>query len=112
MQLYGIHHLTAITANAPGIIAFNTDVLGMRLVKKTVKQDDVTAYHLFYADGQGVQAPTLLSALAGGASAKRHSQYCPDRTAGIRRKRFRVVAKSLWNSPSAATAALPSVTGD
>ncbi len=51
MQLIGIHHLTAISADAPGNLAFYTDVLGMRLVKKTVNQDDVSAYHLFYADG-------------------------------------------------------------
>jgi glyoxalase family protein len=53
MQLNGIHHLTAITANARGNFTFYTDVLGMRLVKKTVNQDDVSAYHLFYADGKG-----------------------------------------------------------
>jgi glyoxalase family protein len=53
MQLHGIHHLTAITANARGNYDFYTDVLGMRLVKKTVNQDDVSAYHLFYADGKG-----------------------------------------------------------
>src|SRR5215207_5345997 len=51
MQLTGIHHLTAVTANAAGNHAFYTGVLGMRLVKKTVNQDDVSAYHLFYADG-------------------------------------------------------------
>ncbi len=51
MQLTGIHHLTAVTANARGNHAFYTDTLGMRLVKKTVNQDDVSAYHLFYADG-------------------------------------------------------------
>ena len=51
MQLTGFHHLTAITANAVGNHAFYTDVLGMRLVKRTVNQDDVSAYHLFYADG-------------------------------------------------------------
>ena len=50
MQLTGIHHLTAVTANAPGNHAFYTRTLGMRLVKKTVNQDDVSAYHLFYAD--------------------------------------------------------------
>src|SRR5688572_25010868 len=50
MQLTGIHHLTAISADAPGNVAFYTGVLGMRLVKKTVNQDDVSAYHLFYAD--------------------------------------------------------------
>ena len=52
MQLTGIHHLTAISADAPGNRAFYEGVLGMRLVKKTVNQDDVSAYHLFYADGQ------------------------------------------------------------
>ncbi|WP_029032825.1 ring-cleaving dioxygenase [Salinarimonas rosea] len=51
MQLTGIHHLTAVTADAAGNHAFYTDVLGLRLVKKTVNQDDVSAYHLFYADG-------------------------------------------------------------
>jgi glyoxalase family protein len=51
MQLIGIHHLTAVSADAPGNRAFYTGVLGMRLVKKTVNQDDVSAYHLFYADG-------------------------------------------------------------
>jgi glyoxalase family protein len=52
MQLTGIHHLTAVTADAPGNHAFYTTVLGLRLVKKTVNQDDVSAYHLFYADGR------------------------------------------------------------
>jgi len=50
MQLTGIHHLTAISANAPGNKRFYTDTLGMRMVKKTVNQDDTSAYHLFYAD--------------------------------------------------------------
>src|SRR3712207_1874754 len=52
MQLQGIHHLTAITADAPANHAFYTRTLGLRLVKKTVNQDDVSAYHLFYADAQ------------------------------------------------------------
>src|SRR5258707_1633714 len=51
MQLTGIHHLTAVTANASGNVTFYTKTLGLRLVKKTVNQDDVSAYHLFYADG-------------------------------------------------------------
>ncbi len=51
LQLTGIHHLTAITANAPANLHFYTQVLGLRLVKKTVNQDDTSAYHLFYADG-------------------------------------------------------------
>jgi glyoxalase family protein len=51
MQLTGIHHLTAISAQPRENLAFYTGLLGMRLVKKTVNQDDVSAYHLFYADG-------------------------------------------------------------
>jgi glyoxalase family protein len=51
MQLSGIHHLTAVSADAPGNLRFYREVLGLRLVKKTVNQDDVSAYHLFYADG-------------------------------------------------------------
>jgi len=50
-QLTGIHHLTAITANAQENLRFYTQTLGLRLVKKTVNQDDTSAYHLFYADG-------------------------------------------------------------
>lgn len=53
MQLTGIHHLTAITANAAGNNRFYTDTLGLRRVKKTVNQDDTSAYHLFFADGAG-----------------------------------------------------------
>lgn len=53
IQPTGLHHLTAISADAPGNRRFYEGVLGMRLVKKTVNQDDVSAYHLFYADGQG-----------------------------------------------------------
>jgi glyoxalase family protein len=51
MQLTGIHHLTAVTADTAANHAFYTGTLGLRLVKKTVNQDDVSAYHLFYADG-------------------------------------------------------------
>jgi glyoxalase family protein len=53
MQLTGIHHLTAVTGNVPRNHDFYTQTLGLRLVKKTVNQDDVSAYHLFYADGRG-----------------------------------------------------------
>lgn len=52
LQLTGIHHLTAITANAAANLHFYRNVLGLRLVKKTVNQDDTSAYHLFYADGE------------------------------------------------------------
>ena len=53
MRLEGIHHITAITADAPRNVDFYTRVLGLRLVKKTVNQDDPTVYHLFYADEKG-----------------------------------------------------------
>jgi glyoxalase family protein len=51
--LRGLHHVTAVTADAPTNLDFYTRLLGMRLVKKTVNQDDVSAYHLFYADALG-----------------------------------------------------------
>ena len=53
MRLEGIHHVTAITGDAPGNVDFYVRVLGLRLVKKTVNQDDPTVYHLFYADERG-----------------------------------------------------------
>src|SRR5436309_15036035 len=53
MELLGFHHLTAVTADIDANHAFFTQTLGMRLVKKSVNQDDVSSYHLFYADGQG-----------------------------------------------------------
>lgn len=49
----GLHHVTAVTGRAAENFTFYTGVLGMRLVKKTVNQDDTSAYHLFYADDQG-----------------------------------------------------------
>ena len=59
LQLTGIHHLTAITANAPENLRFYTQTLGLRLVKKTVNQDDTSAYHLFYADGEATPGTDL-----------------------------------------------------
>ena len=53
MDLLGIHHLTAISAKIRENHRFYTQVLGMRLVKRSVNQDDVRAYHLFYADAKG-----------------------------------------------------------
>lgn len=50
MNLEGVHHVTAITSDGQSNADFYVDVLGLRLVKKTVNQDDPTAYHLFYAD--------------------------------------------------------------
>ncbi len=53
MRFEGIHHITCITADAPGNVDFYVRVLGLRLVKKSVNQDDPTVYHLFYADEKG-----------------------------------------------------------
>jgi glyoxalase family protein len=53
MRLDGIHHITAITGDAPQNVRFYAGTLGLRLVKKTVNQDVPTIYHLFYADEDG-----------------------------------------------------------
>jgi glyoxalase family protein len=53
VRLEGIHHITCITADAPRNVDFYARILGLRLVKKTVNQDDPTVYHLFYADETG-----------------------------------------------------------
>jgi glyoxalase family protein len=53
MRLDGIHHVTNITGDAPANVDFYAGTLGLRLVKKSVNQDDPTVYHLFYADEQG-----------------------------------------------------------
>jgi len=53
MQLHGIHHLTAVSASIRENLRFYTGTMGMRLVKRSVNQDDVSAYHLFYADAVG-----------------------------------------------------------
>jgi glyoxalase family protein len=53
VRFEGIHHITCITADAPGNVDFYVRVLGLRLVKKSVNQDDPTVYHLFYADEKG-----------------------------------------------------------
>jgi glyoxalase family protein len=53
MQLEGIHHITAITGDAPANVEFYVGLLGLRLAKKTVNQDDPTVYHLFYGDEHG-----------------------------------------------------------
>ena len=53
MKLEGVHHVTAITGDAPGNVDFYARVLGLRLVKKSVNQDDPTVYHLFYGDEEG-----------------------------------------------------------
>ena len=53
MTLTGLHHVSALTAQAANNLDFYTRALGLRLVKKTVNQDDVSSYHLFYGDERG-----------------------------------------------------------
>src|SRR6185503_16289219 len=53
MQLHGLHHVTAVTGQIRDNLNFYTKVLGLRLVKKSVNQDDTSAYHMFYADKHG-----------------------------------------------------------
>ena len=59
MQLPGLHHVTAVSASIRQNHTFYTKTIGMRLVKRSVNQDDVTAYHLFYADAKGTPGTDL-----------------------------------------------------
>ena len=59
MELMGIHHVSALTAQASRNVDFYTQNLGMRLVKKTVNQDDTSSYHLYYGDELGHPGTTL-----------------------------------------------------
>jgi glyoxalase family protein len=59
VELLGIHHLTAVSARIRDNLRFYTGTMGMRLVKRSVNQDDVSAYHLFYADGQATPGSDL-----------------------------------------------------
>ncbi|MEK3922941.1 MULTISPECIES: ring-cleaving dioxygenase [unclassified Paenibacillus] len=53
MQIKGLHHVSALTAHADQNYRFYTNIMGLRLIKKTVNQDDVSVYHLFYGDEKG-----------------------------------------------------------
>lgn len=52
-NLFGLHHITAITSSSPKIFQFMTEILGLHLIKKTVNQDDVRTYHLYFTDDMG-----------------------------------------------------------
>lgn len=52
-RLQGLHHITVITSSAPKIFKFMTEVLGLHLIKKTVNQDDIRTYHLYFTDDMG-----------------------------------------------------------
>ena len=59
MELKGIHHVTAVSGDISANYRFYTQSMGMRLVKRSVNQDDVSAYHLFYADAAGTPGTDL-----------------------------------------------------
>ena len=82
-ELLGIHHVTAVTALAAQNRAFYAGTLGMRLVKKTVNQDDVGAYHLFYADAKGSPGTDLTFFDFGDIMRQRHGNNSISRT-GLR----------------------------
>lgn len=92
LQLRGIHHVSALTAQAARNFAFYTGAMGMRLVKKTVNQDDITSYHLFYADELGhpgtdltfFDIPHLAARREGAASISEVGLRVPD-TAALER---------------------------
>lgn len=52
-NIRGLHHVTAMTSSAKKIYRFFTDILGLRLIKKTVNQDDIETYHLYFTDDLG-----------------------------------------------------------
>ena len=58
-QLLGIHHVTAITSDIKKNYEFFTEVLGMRLIKKSINQDDIQTYHTFYGDDRGTPVSGL-----------------------------------------------------
>jgi glyoxalase family protein len=89
MQLKGLHHVTAVTGNAAENLAFYTKVLGLRLVKKTVNQDDVSAYHLFYADAVGTPG-TDMTFFDWNMAERRRGD-----TDGIERTYFRIAGDAL-----------------
>ena len=102
MQLTGIHHLTAISAKPRQNLAFYTGVLGMRLVKKTVNQDDVSAYHLFYADGRANPGTDLtFFDFPCRAGAARHQRDLADRPSGLQAKAALVTGGIASGRPAA-----------
>src|SRR5258708_10658558 len=79
MKLEGIHHISAITGEGSGNVEFYTGVLGLRMVKRTVNQDEPNVYHLFYGDEKGspgmdltfFEYPGAAPGLAGGGMVHR-----------------------------------------
>ncbi len=62
-DLIGLHHITVITSSAPKIFHFMTTILGLHLIKKTVNQDDIATYHLYFTDDMGTAGTDLTSSI-------------------------------------------------
>ena len=99
MKLEGIHHITAITADAQDNVDFYAGVMGLRLVKKTVNQDQPTVYHLFFADEKGSAGSDLTFFEFPGRAGRpgRRRRRAPDRLAGRLRE-----ALDFWEKRLAA----------
>ena len=93
MELHGVHHITAITGDAPANVEFYVGVLGLRMVKKTVNQDDPSVYHLFYADEAGSPGAdlTFFEYPGFGRGLPGAGHGAPDRVAGRLRGGARVL---------------------
>ena len=116
MQLEGIHHITAITENAQDNVDFYAGVLGLRLVKKTVNQDNPTVYHLFYADEKGDPGSDLTffeyPGVPAGAGRRRDGPHgrLAGRLRGLDRLLGGAARRRTGTETSAATAAFTSPT--
>lgn len=88
----GIHHVTAITSSAPKIWDFFTNQLGLHLIKKSVNQDDVRTYHLYFSDDQG-DAGSILTFLIFPALLKQHlaqMKFPAPRFVSLHRRHFHI----------------------
>ena len=110
MKLEGIHHITAITADAQSNVDFYAGVMGLRLVKKTVNQDNPTVYHLFFADEKGSAGSDLTFFEFPGVPAGpgRRRRRAPDRLAG----RLARTRSTSGRSASPPTGSSPSGPGE
>ena len=113
MNLDGIHHITAITGDAPRNVDFYTRVLGLRLVAKTVNQDDPTVYHLFYGDEEAQPGADLtFFEYPGAAPGRAGAGMVPPRRVARRLARTRSTSgptrlgRRRRRAPSARTASL------
>ena len=99
VRLDGIHHVTCITGDAPRNVEYYTGVLGLRLVKKSVNQDDPTVYHLFYADKNGRPGRTSRSSSTHSPRRARRRDDPHRRLAGRFRGGDRVLAPRAGSVP-------------